>query len=375
MTGGMMNKSWLYILLFVFWGYAVAYGQDSPVNMRSRLVIPAEAMRFDSLLRLASRQTGIKFSLNTKKFEPSKIIRVKKGGQSVEELLLAIKSGTGIYYQLLGDHIIFVDSPPGKASKPSPPKSNRPSPPRPTTVIKNISPAAADSTRAYKTAHVSTARPSFSTMPISIIPGKARMATFKKSTWRNAPPQSSGAGGDAGGRQNISHTGKLFARAGLAVDETFYCNPSIQAGLPFLYGIVSWSTNFTLSGIRYGAGASVRLSDNWRLHVTATTGAMSRKYEGDTSRQGFRLHRGGLFIEKQCGERLQLGFGPLLNILTTTYYYRDAPSLLLMTDARIKNKQYLHPLYTFSDTWSSASASNTKIWVGLQASLFYTINF
>lgn len=95
--------------------------QQSRINGQQKIVLPATQIRFDSLLSIVSRQAGVKFSLNTSKFPPSRVIHLPKGPMLVAQLLSAIRDDTGIYYTVLGGHIIFVDNPPRK-SHPQPAK-------------------------------------------------------------------------------------------------------------------------------------------------------------------------------------------------------------------------------------------------------------
>src|SRR5579859_5323833 len=67
-------------------------GQLAIPSLHKNVNLPAENLRIDFLLHLATKQTGIKFSLNTKKFKPSRIIHVRKGIQSVDEILSEIKN-------------------------------------------------------------------------------------------------------------------------------------------------------------------------------------------------------------------------------------------------------------------------------------------
>jgi hypothetical protein len=186
-------------------------------------------------------------------------------------------------------------------------------------------------------------------------------------------------------KEHEAFASNLFVRPGLTIGETFYINPSIQAGLPFIYGIASWSTNFKVSGFRYGIGGSIRISDPWRLNLTATTGANAKNYMKDSTGAPTspipltvktKLYMIGLLAEHSIGSNLIMQFGPSLNILKTSYYIRGVLSPLRESESTTNNQYtYIKPIYTLRDSYSSNAAQNTKIWVGLQASLFYNINF
>jgi hypothetical protein len=84
------------------------------VNMKTRVKITGKFIRFDSLVEKISKQTAVKFSFNTNKVAPGKIIELKPGEQTLEEILLQIKTRTGIYYRIVGSHIILLDKQPAK---------------------------------------------------------------------------------------------------------------------------------------------------------------------------------------------------------------------------------------------------------------------
>jgi hypothetical protein len=181
--------------------------------------------------------------------------------------------------------------------------------------------------------------------------------------------------------------GQFFVDAGLTADETMYLNPTIRVGCPFIYGIAQFSTNFIVSGFRYGVGGSFRVADKWRLGLNATTGNYSKGYQWNIILPGLpvsidpitvntSLQKIGLSVETAISRDIQIQFGPMLNILGTKYYTFDTP-IPIGADETNANKfyNYIKPPYTIQDNYSPYSTQNTKLWIGLQASLFYRINF
>jgi hypothetical protein len=328
------------------------YGQQATPSLHKRVNLPAENLRFDLLLHLVTQQTGIRFSLNTQKFKPSRIIHVPRGLQRLDEILAAIRKSTGIHYTLLGDHIIFIDNPP---SLPPATPRNRPGNDLPASQALPLSlvyPVAIASTTAYLSRK--------SIRADSLPSAQKPQATANKK------------------RQGTPTPAGFFAGAGLVTDETFYINPSVQAGWPFLYGIVQWSSNFTVSGVRYGAGGSLRLSDKWQLGLMGTTGNNSKIYP-----MGFgglpmtiktSLQKISIFTQTTFSRHIQLQFGPVLNILSTNYYNAiGLPTPLFVSESDVE--QYIKPPYTIQDTYAPFSSQNSKLWIGFQAGVFYSINF
>ena len=345
-------------------------GQQVIPAFHKNVNLPSENLRFDFLLNLATKQTGIKFSLNTQKFRPSKIIHVRKGIQSVDEILSEIKKSTGISYTFLGDHIIFIDKPPLNI-----------------VVTNTVLTAKKRTDNDLPSSHVPhTSIPHLVSIAHTekYLPGEGidSIKTYQANGAKtNLPPPTSRR--KRSNRQTTPFLPGFFAETGLTSDETFYINPSIQAGWPFLYGIAQWSTNFNVSGLRYGVGGSLRLTDKWRLGLVATTGAYSKDYPiGLTSfpipiTVKTSLQKTGILAEMKISHNIQMQFGPILNILSTKYYN----SLGILTPLFINESdvnshyQYIKPIYTIRDTYSSLSAQNTRIWIGSQVNFFYNINF
>lgn len=103
------TAGWLLFLLVVCQQLNAQHGA---VNLHVKIRVPAGDTRFDSLLHLITRQTGVKFSVNTRKYPLSRTIRIGKSTLSLGDLLAVIHEKSGIYYTALGTHIIFVDHPP-----------------------------------------------------------------------------------------------------------------------------------------------------------------------------------------------------------------------------------------------------------------------
>ena len=88
------------------------HAQIAREKLDKKIIVRTESMRIDSLLDLVARQTGIEFSFNSKKINPSKHIPVKKGSQKLADCLSYVRNCTGIYFAAIGEHIILIDNPP-----------------------------------------------------------------------------------------------------------------------------------------------------------------------------------------------------------------------------------------------------------------------
>jgi hypothetical protein len=351
---------------------------QSAINLQKRVSIKANAIQLDSLLHVITRQSGAKFSINTRKFPASKLIAIKDHTPTIAGLLQAIKQSTGVYYSTLGDHIILLDNPPPAKAKTTSTVRKQPVPTRKKTVVKSKPPPPV-----IKAAVIDTA---MLIKPDSIASKPAPDTTLKQPLQTNkAPERKKPAIANTkplppaiDNKERSGFLSNLFVKAGLSADDLFYCNSTIQIGHPYLYGIASYSTNFNISGFRYGLGASVPLSDYWKLHLQLTTGNLSSKYDTGTIHWEFKtqLHRAGLIAETDLGEHFRLQFGPVFNLMKLTFYRNGQNIAPGLPTAYIDKKfNLLKSIYTFTNTFSSNAAQSTKNWLGLQVTIFYNFNF
>lgn len=351
---------------------SAAVHAQSGVNLRSPLHIPAESMRLDSLLNLVTRQTGARFSLNTRKIQPGKDIRLKKGATTIGALLANMQQSTGVHYILRGSHVIFLDNPPKPVLKKAVARSV-------THQQKVKAPA--------PVIHQQQNKDTIALRPVSVpqpvlLSSVNTVAPSSISVRRHIPPKVFAVYPIAEKKERPARQRReglpLFeARAALNGDETFYLSPTAEIGLPYLFGSVSWNTNFDISGIRYGAGAAFRVFREWRLAVIATAGtAASLTYDSViikwSSKQ--RLYRGALLARKQLGGNWNVQFGPVFNMLRTSYYRDDEPATpLVPTELADIRFHAIKPRYTISDSYSPDAPTSTKLWIGFQLGVYYNI--
>lgn len=345
---------------------SAAVHAQSGVNLRSPLRIPAESMRLDSLLNLVTRQTGARFSLNTRKIQPGKDIRLKKGATTIGALLAHMQQSTGVHYILRGSHVIFLDNPP------KPP-------------LKKL--AAASVTQQQKSKvplPVIHQQQNKDTIALRSVSAPQPVLVPSISIRRHIPPKVFAAypiaeKKERPARQRREGPALFEARAALNGDETFYVGPTAEIGLPYLFGTVSWNSNFNISSIRYGAGTAFRVFRDWKLAVIATAGtASSLTYDSViikwSSKQ--RLYRGALLARKQLGGNWYVQFGPVFNMLRTSYYRDDKPATPLVPAALADIRFHaIKPRYTISDSYSPSSLTSTKLWIGFQLGVYYNIPF
>ncbi|TWF42362.1 hypothetical protein FHW36_102117 [Chitinophaga polysaccharea] len=421
------------------------------VNLQEQVMLPGTALRFDSLLGIVSRQTGARFSLNTRKFPPGRIVRLGSGARSMAKLLAEIRQYTGIYYTILGEHIIFIDNPPpgakpvlahpatkitAKVKAPAPlitpwRQQLHTLPPRypslaiPTNFDTAINFFMTDTAWALSKKDSTLGRlhtPADSARQLTVTGGwswhpgghwkketdssqyiPVTVSGKDTATDKTKPPITDKARTTATGKTSAlqSWLQEIFAshyqrpasmkgngsserrpfafllNAGVSADEMNYVNPTLQLGFPFLYGIGSWSSNFSNSSLRWGAGTSVRLPDDWRLHLQGTTGQLKQSWDTMTLVSTMKVQhlKLALIAEKKLGNHFSLQGGLSFNRMLTRYYDFNGQFQALDKSAMEAMSTYFSlpkPPYTLSDNYGSNG--NVKTWIGFQLGIFYNMN-
>jgi hypothetical protein len=90
----------------------------------------------DSLTRYVHSNSRIRFSFNSTKVKGTRLIDLKKGTWSIDQLLQQIRKNTSLYYSMYNGYVIFQDNPPKqKPTTPPVSKTNKTKPPVHSTAI------------------------------------------------------------------------------------------------------------------------------------------------------------------------------------------------------------------------------------------------
>ncbi|MEC5146315.1 hypothetical protein UNH65_22360 [Chitinophaga sp. 180180018-2] len=384
-----LQKLLLYVL-FMYMPYC-CYAQVKNINQP--LHLPLHEMRLDSLSACVSREAGIVFSFNATKIDPAQKLAMPRMPVTVRELLAYLNNKYQLSFAVTGNHVILRNESPRQliiprkqppatrvAVKASHTATTRPQPhntPR-TKEVMQPAPAITDSTpsviqriRIHENYVLPQPAPALLTVPavIPVKPIAALPSPMPGSVAKSRSPKGNNS---------------FFMATGIAADDAFYFSPGINAGFPWLYAIGRWNTNFHVNGWSYGLGTSFRIAGSWRMYVDVTTGSLTKDYPAVADsltniKVGVKgqLSRLELQVEKVLNNRLSLRFGPVINLLHTTYYLngiKTAPDNMIFPRQGIENNYYLiKPVYTISNTYSDQSASNNKIWIGIRAGLYFRI--
>jgi hypothetical protein len=125
------SLSALFILIFLTaCGNSFAQNKSgAPGNQRVQFHFD-KPITLDSLTRYVHSTSRIRFSFNSTKVKGTKLIDLKKGTYSIEQLLQQIRKNTSLYYSMYNGYVIFQDNPPKpKTTTPPVTQKNNPHPP------------------------------------------------------------------------------------------------------------------------------------------------------------------------------------------------------------------------------------------------------
>jgi hypothetical protein len=226
------------ILSIFFLAILMNVSGQSAINLQKKISIPANAIQLDSLLHVITRQSGAKFSINTRKFPASKSITIKDHAPTIAKLLQVINQTTGVYYATLGDHIILLDNPPpanknssGAANKqPVPVHKSATVKTKPTVSVKKeaviVTPPAPLQPKpgVYSDSFVKPDSLALKPKPdttLTLPSPVAQQPVRKKPAITNNKPTPT-ANDD---KERSGFLNNLFVNAGVSADDLFYCNP------------------------------------------------------------------------------------------------------------------------------------------------------
>jgi hypothetical protein len=232
----------------------------------------------------------------------------------------------------------------------------------------NWSPSLKDSSSILPEQPIWTKATALAIPSLHLLPGKKLSVSLKRADTLHkkaiAQVQSPKIGKDD--KQREWH--KLFVKGGLSADEVLYMNATAMAGIKYVYGIVSYGTNFSVNRFRFGVGIPIRLNNEQQLHFSATMGVLNKSRLSDTvaisSDVKEKLYRFATAWSKTYNQKWTLQLQVHYNVLQKTFssdqtysgdyhfYYASAPYMLVKNE----NKH-----------------SDTAGWIGAQISVFYSL--
>jgi hypothetical protein len=168
---------------------------------------------------------------------------------------------------------------------------------------------------------------------------------------------------------------KVFVKAGLSADEILYMNASFMGGIKYVYGIVSYGTNFTVGRLRFGVGVPIKLNDEQQLHFNATLGILTKSRLADSLPVSAaikeKLYRYGTAWSKTYNQRWTLQVQLHYNVLKRTFDNAHSPADDARSPTDYDHFYYGNRPYTLFR--GTNSHSNTRSWIGAQVAVYYSL--
>lgn len=389
----------LYVSFFTL--PAVTLAQQRKTGWNQSLTLPVRTLRLDSLSNLLARKTGFMLSFNAGTINPGTKITFAGTEVGPDTLLPYLQKHYGLSHKKMGNHIILYRHTTSNDKVQITEKIHKP----------HISRKEPDIPDKRKVAGVMPLKKEIEPLRSSVLPnietgislsnlspppltevGKVlskqnhiskAISIEPESYSKRSPahlsdkPDKVETQGDGFSRSND----RFFASAGLASSEVFYVNPQIRVGLPLLFVLVAWETNFKASGFFYGLGTSIKVSDNWDFQLSASGGALSKDFRWPTrtsdtiGRVKAGLLRINIQAEKHLSERWMFQFGPVLNFMRSRYSLKNLSmaNSFPPPDDLSKDIYILNPPYILSNIYKEKTGSGKKIWIGFQIGLFYRL--
>lgn len=368
------------------------------LNLGQQVTLNKNEWPLDELLLEVTRQTGVHFSINTRKFPRTRKLKIEQRTQTVSKLLAGIRKTTGIAYTQVGSHIIMLDQLPPKSTTNGHAPGNHTTTgnknPAQTKTVPYQATAAAITEPVPSLTDLSPSLPG--TVPLTLLfrsPSQTlteiaalRKAQVKKLlTVRRTQHNPS----DTGKQLTVGATSSrskreyqvfkgFFTQAGSAADDVLYMHNSVMAGHTYAYGIIGYSTNFKQSGLRYGIGGSMPLSSRWNMHLQLSTGKLNFNYDSVVIIKviSSTWHQVALKAEWKFAKNMRLQFGPVYNVLTSKTGFNNLSDPLQLTEFELSMLgNHMHPLYTIKDEIGNRAGTLLKTWIGLQAGIYINLEF
>ena len=378
--------------------FCTVVAAQQKLNLEQQVRLNKNEWPLDELLLEVTSQTGVPFSINTRKYPRSRKLHIKQRNQTVNKLLAEIRHTTGIAYTQVGSHIIMLDQLPAKApaGNESPKKSSNGTQKK--TVSKNntskpVKPQSDTTTDSPQPA--AELRPSLPA-PVVYLAGSPaqtvtgisalRKAQLKKLLTGMKPSNNPTVTGDQATTPGSSSRSKrefqvykgLFTQGGSTMDDLLYLHSSVMVGHTYAYGIIGYTSNLKRGGLRYGIGGSVPLNGRWNVHLQLSSGKLDFKYDSVIITKVIKTtwNQLALKAEWKFAKQLRLQFGPVYNVLKSKTNFNNSTDPFQLTPFELSMLgNHMHTLYTIKDEIGDRAGTLLKTWIGLQAGIYFNLEF
>lgn len=392
-------------LLTAFFLLMISAALAQPSDLSKPVQLKKGWLRIDAIMQEIYKQGGLKFSFNSQQINSSKKILITNERLSIGAILSQVEETANVKFKVVGRHIVLLNQKKLKPKTATAGKNNSPKTsvkkgslgkqPRSSTTVKSgrqtkrpatpentTSNSDKTTTAAAHTLPIVKKTDSVSSFNIKRTPTLSRpLAVDTVPTVRERPVL---AVPEPIRTERERH---FWISAGATASELSYFNPTIRAGYKRLYGIATIEACSCNPHFQWGVGWELWQDRNWILHQLLTTGTTAALYPAATLPEVLvknRHFKWSALVSKTVFNRVDVQFGPVVNVLQTRYFSTDAEghqqkvaagTLLPETMNGDKVFTATEAPYTLFNTYQKERTANWKGWIGATLNVFYTINF
>ncbi|HNH61152.1 MAG TPA: hypothetical protein PLS80_14055 [Cyclobacteriaceae bacterium] len=379
-----------------------AYGQHSDVLSRN-ITLSTQKVRLDTLLQTITRQTGIRFSYNSKRLNTAHKLTLIKRQLTVREALEQLKNKTNVLYALIETHIILnIDKSTIQKSPPAKPLARLTQP----TSLKPISPEKVEEQKEVKLPAPSDT--TYLTSSKLLLPEIATILKDSASSQTdNAVPFSTDSSSlqvattKTGQRDSAKHRvtpvtkswspqkkSGYFIDLGVNMEETLFLGATLRTGTNSFFGTISLKSNGQSALVLYGLSGALRSGTRSRVLINTYFGKYSKSIFAttvsvDTVKTNHKIVVSGIWFGINTGIEWNLNSsgtwklfaGLSFNALESKYKVDGQSKGLTGMPGSNPERKYaaFYPFYTLSNTYTDTSFESLKTWIGLHVGLYRTI--
>ncbi len=379
-----------------------AYGQHSDVLSRN-ITLSTQKVRLDTLLQTITRQTGIRFSYNSKRLNTAYKLTLIKRQLTVREALEQLKNKTNVLYALIETHIILnIDKSTIQKSPPAKPLARLTQP----TSLKPISPEKVEEQKEVKLPAPSDT--TYLTSSKLLLPEIATILKDSASSQTdNAVPFSTDSSSlqvattKTGQRDSAKHRvtpvtkswspqkkSGYFIDLGVNMEETLFLGATLRTGTNSFFGTISLKSNGQSALVLYGLSGALRSGTRSRVLINTYFGKYSKSIFAttvsvDTVKTNHKIVVSGIWFGINTGIEWNLNSsgtwklfaGLSFNALESKYKVDGQSKGLTGMPGSNPERKYaaFYPFYTLSNTYTDTSFESLKTWIGLHVGLYRTI--
>lgn len=368
-------------------------------------------MRIDVIMQEIYKQGGLKFAFNSQQINPSRKVHITSDLLSIGAILNQVEETAGVKFKVVGRHIVLLHQTKDlKAKGITAGKGNNAN-----AVVKNRSGEKQNviSKKAKpKTSFVSTNKSSADNRLIKAAdPGKVttairntllaskRIDSVNSYNGEKMPALAWHLTVDTIPTISQPNTPVLLTdgrpekdrpfwiSAGVNGSELSFVNLSVRAGYKKLYGIITLEACSCSPHYRWGIGFEQWQGRSWQFNQTITTGTTAALYPAATLPEVLvknRHYKWSALLSKRILEKVDIQFGPVINVLHTRYFSNDAEGSqqkiaagALLPETMDGDKVFTSTKapYTLFNTYKKERVANWKGWVGAELGIYYRIPF